>query len=59
MVTRVQYDTHLGPVGSAIDAEIVSHLVRLQMREALKGLKRYDETVAAGLPEVAEGGAFA
>jgi hypothetical protein len=59
VATRVEYDTHLGPVGSAIDAAIVSLLVRREMREGLKGLKRYAETVATGLPEVAEGGAIA
>ncbi|MCL7959614.1 MAG: SRPBCC family protein [marine benthic group bacterium] len=59
VATRVEYDTHLGPVGAAIDAAIVSLLVRREMREGLKGLKRYAETVATGLPEVAEGEAIA
>lgn len=59
VVTSVEYDTHLGPVGAAIDAAIVSHLVRREMREGLKGLKRHAETVSAGLPEVADVGAIA
>jgi ligand-binding SRPBCC domain-containing protein len=59
VATRVEYDTHLGPVGAAIDAAIVSLLVRREMREGLRGLKRHAETVATGLPEVAEGGAIA
>ena len=45
VTTRVEYDTHLGPLGTALDATIVNHLVRREMREGLKGLKRYAETV--------------
>lgn len=59
VVTRVEYGMQLGPLGTAIDAAIVSHLVRREMREGLRGLKRYAETVAAGLPEVADVGAIA
>ena len=45
VTTRVEYDMHLGPLGSALDGALVSHLVRREMREGLKGLKRYAETV--------------
>lgn len=45
--TRVEYDTYLGMVGQALDAALVSHLVRREMREGLKGLKRHAETAAS------------
>ncbi len=41
---------HAGPLGAALDAAIVSHLVRREMRGGLRGLKRYAETVAAARP---------
>jgi uncharacterized membrane protein len=47
VVTRVEYDTHLGLLGDVLDAAIVSHLVRREMREGLKGLKRHAETAAS------------
>jgi len=59
VVTRVEYDTHLGPLGTALDATIVNHLVRREMREGLKGLKRYAETVVQRSSEVADVGAIA
>jgi ligand-binding SRPBCC domain-containing protein len=52
--TRVEYDMRLGPLGLAIDAAFVRRLVQREMREGLRGLKRYAETVSTGLPEVAE-----
>jgi hypothetical protein len=58
VTTRVEYDTHLGPLGTAIDAVIVRHLVKREMREGLRGLKRYAETLSGGLPEVANGEAI-
>jgi len=59
VTTIVEYDMHLGPLGAALDAAIVSHLVRREMRGGLRGLKRYAETVAAGLSGVAGDAAIA
>ena len=52
--TSVEYDTHLGPLGGLVDSILVSHLMRREMREGLKGLKRYAEGISSALPEVAD-----
>jgi ligand-binding SRPBCC domain-containing protein len=59
VTTRVEYDMHLGPLGSALDAVLVSHLVRREMRGGLRGLKKYAETVAAESSRVAREAAIA
>jgi hypothetical protein len=46
VTTRVEYDTHLGRFGALLDAALVSHLVRNEMRGGLRGLKRYAEAAA-------------
>ena len=51
--TSVEYDTHLGPLGGALDSVLVSHLVRREMREGLKGLKRHAEADAMKASAVA------
>ena len=56
--TSVEYDTHLGPLGDAVDSILVSRLVRREMREGLKGLKRYAETIVGRSHEVADGAAI-
>lgn len=52
--TSVEYDTQLGPLGSALDFILVSHLVRREMREGLKGLRRHAETIVGRSHEVAD-----
>jgi len=51
--TIVEYDTHLGPLGGALDSVLVSHLVRREIREGLKGLKRHAEADAMKASAVA------
>lgn len=56
--TTVEYDTHLGPLGGAVDSVLVSRLVRREMREGLKGLKRHAETIVGRSHEVADAAAI-
>jgi len=58
VTTRVEYDMYLGPLGGAVDSILVSRLVRREMREGLKGLKRYAETIVGRSHEVADGAAI-
>jgi uncharacterized membrane protein len=42
--TRVRYNMRLGWFGRLLDQVLVRHLVRREMREGLRGLKRYIES---------------
>lgn len=59
VTTQVEYDMHLGALGHTLDAILVSHLVRREMRGGLRGLKKYAETVAARASRVARDAAIA
>ena len=51
--TTVEYAMGLGRLGAALNSSIVSRLIQREMREGLRGLKRYAETISEGVPEVA------
>jgi hypothetical protein len=43
VVTRVEYDMRLGPVGAFLDWILVRFIVRREMRSGVRGLKEYLE----------------
>ena len=47
--TQVRYGMKLGPVGRLLDSALVSHIVRREMREGLKGLRELAERAAPTL----------
>lgn len=51
--TSVEYDMHLGQLGSLLDTVLVQYIVRREMRAGLRGLKAYLERDAlrCGLTE--------
>jgi len=44
VTTSVEYDMRIGMLGSILDRVLVRHLIRREMREGLKGLRRYVES---------------
>ena len=52
VMTSVEYETHLGRIGAALDSALIMRLVKREMRAGLEGLKEYAESIPAALAEV-------